>query len=242
MSRAAATTAAALAVVVATIGAGQAGALAAVVCCLWTARRYSGGQRAWRLWLALGMAGWGVGQVIWSYNQLFVGRPLPSPSLADAGYLSLAVPALLALISLAGRRTTAAQIMRRRPSRVVLVLDGLILVGALFVLTWTTALGAVVRAGAPTPFAFGVAVAYPITDLMLVIIVVLLLANSPMPRARHRQLVLLGAGLTGICFSDSVFAYLVASGAESMPPLADAGFVIGPPLLALAALTPPMRT
>src|ERR671921_2327016 len=128
MPKAAATTAATLAVVVATIGAGQAGAfdpmvtqtiddaaqflgaLAAVVCCLWTARRYSGGQRAWRLWLALGMAGWGVGQVIWSYNQLFVGRPLPSPSLADAGYLSLAVPARLALISLAGRRTTAAQI------------------------------------------------------------------------------------------------------------------------------------
>jgi diguanylate cyclase len=255
MSRAAATTAAALAVVVATIGVGQAGAfdpmvtqaiddvaqflgaLAAVVCCLWTARRYSGGQRAWRLWLALGMAGWGIGQVIWSYNQLFVGRPLPSPSLADAGYLSLAVPALLALVSLAGRRTPAAEIMRR-PNRVVLVLDSLILVGALLVLTWTTALGAVVRAGAPTPFAFGVAIAYPVTDLVLVAIAALLLANGPPPRIR-RQLVLLGAGLSAIALSDSAFAYLVSSGAESMPPLADVGFVIGPPLLALAALTPP---
>jgi diguanylate cyclase (GGDEF)-like protein len=245
-----------LAAVVATIGAGQAGlfgelttqaiddaaqflgALAAVVCGLVTARRYTGAQRAWRLWLALGMTFWGIGQVIWSYHQLFSDRPLPSPSLADAGYLGLVVPALLALISLAGRRTPAAEIMRL-PNRAVVVLDGLILVGACFVLTWTTALGAVVRAGAPTEFAFGVAIAYPVTDLMLVIIVVLLLANSPMPRARHRQLVLLGAGLTAICFSDSVFAYLVASGARSMPPLADAGFVIGPPLLALAALTPP---
>jgi diguanylate cyclase (GGDEF)-like protein len=51
--------------------------------------------------------------------------------------------------------------------------------------------------------------------------------------------VLLGTGLLGIAFSDSFFAYLVASGADSMPPLADAGFVIGPTLLALAALTPP---
>ena len=247
-----------LAAVVAVIGAGQAGlygayatqvvdnaaqflgALAAVVCCLVTARRYTGAQRAWRLWLALGMTFWGVGQVIWSYHQLFSDRPLPSPSLADAGYLGLVVPALLALISLAGRRTPAAEIMRL-PNRAVVVLDGLILVGACFVLTWTTALGAVVRAGAPTPFAFGVAIAYPVTDLMLIIIVVLLLANSPMPRARHPQLVLLGAGLTAICFSDSVFAYLVASGAEAMPPLADAGFVVGPPLLALAALTPPQR-
>jgi diguanylate cyclase (GGDEF)-like protein len=255
MPKAAATTAATLAVVVATIGAGQAGlfdpmvtqaiddaaqflgAVAAVVCCLWTARRYSGGQRSWRLWLALGMAGWAVGQVIWSYNQLFVGRPLPSPSLADAGYLSLAIPALFALICLAGRRTPAAEIMRR-PNRLVVVLDGLILVGALLVLTWTTALGAVVRAGAPTPFAFGVAIAYPVTDFLLVAIVALLLANGPTPRIR-RQLVLLGAGLSAIALSDSVFAYLVASGAESMPPLADAGFVIGPALLALAALTPP---
>jgi diguanylate cyclase (GGDEF)-like protein len=259
MSKAAATTAAVLAVVVATIGAGQAGlldpvvtqtiddaaqflgALAAVLCCLWTAPKYTGGQRAWRLWLAVGMAGWGVGQVIWSYNQLFADRPLPSPSLADAGYLSLTIPALLALVSLAGRGSPATDIMRL-PSRVVVVLDGLILVGAFFVLTWTTALGAVVRAGAPTPFAFTVAIAYPVTDLVLVIIVVLLLAGSPAPRAGHRQLVLLGAGLFAICFSDSVFAYLVASGAERMPALADAGFVIGPTLLALAALTPPNVT
>ena len=257
MTRTETATAAALAVVVAIVGVGQAGqidayvtqviddaaqfagAVAAVVCCLWTARWYSGGQRAWRLWLALGMALWGGGQLIWSYNQLFVDRPLPSPSLADAGYLGLAVPALLALLSLPGRRTPSAAIMRR-PSRLVVVLDGLVLVGALFVLTWTTTLGAVVRAGAPTDFAFGVAIAYPVTDLMAVIIVVLLLANSPVPRAAHRQLVLLGAGLFGISFSDSFFAYLVASGAESMPALADAGFIIGPALLALAALTPPV--
>jgi diguanylate cyclase len=259
MPKATAATLAALTIVVAAICAGQAGlvdayatqviddaaqflgALAAVLCCLWTARRYHGSQRAWRLWLALGMAGWTVGQVIWSYNQLFAHRPLPSPSLADAGYLSLAVPALFALISLAGRGAPATEIMRL-PSRRVVVLDGLILVGSFFVLTWTTALGAVVRAGAPTPFAFGVAIAYPVTDLALVIIVVLLLASSPVPRAGRRQLILLGGGLLGICFSDSAFAYLVASGADTMPALADTGFVIGPALLALAALTPPTTT
>jgi diguanylate cyclase (GGDEF)-like protein len=127
----------------------------------------------------------------------------------------------------------------RLPNRLVVVLDGLVLVGACFVLTWATALGAVVRAEAPTPFAFGVAVAYPLTDLVLVVIIVLLLATAPMPRSRRRALTWLGAGLVAICFSDSVFAYLVASGADRMPPLADAGFVVGPPLLALAALTPP---
>jgi diguanylate cyclase (GGDEF)-like protein len=255
MPKAAATTVSALVVVFGAIGAGEAGlldpivtetiddsaqflgALAAVACCLWTAPRYSGGQRAWRLWLALGMTGWSVGQLTWSNNQLFVGRPLPSPSLADAGFLSLAVAAVLALISLAGRRAPAAQIMRL-PNRVVVVLDGLILVGSFFVLIWATALGAVVRAGPSAPFAFGVAIAHPVTDLVLVIIVVLLLTNSPTPRP-NRQLVLLGAGMFAICFSDSAVAYLVASGAGPVSLLANAGFIIGPPLLALAALTPP---
>src|SRR3954447_26550246 len=256
MSRAAVTTAGTLVVVVATVGAGQAGlfghtvtqaiddaaqllgALAAVGCCLWTSRRYTGAQRAWRLWLALGMASWSVGQVLWSYGQLIAHQPLPSPSLADAGYLGLAVPALLALISLGGQSPLPDEIMRL-PSRRVVVLDGLILVGALFVLTWSTTLGAVVRAGAPTPLAFGVAIAYPVTDLILVIIVVLLLASSPVPPAGRRQLLLLGGGLFAICFSDSLFCYLVASGAQTMPALADIGFVVGPALLALAALTPP---
>ncbi|HEV8565668.1 MAG TPA: hypothetical protein VGQ92_01065, partial [Actinoplanes sp.] len=87
MPKAAATTAAgALVVVFIAIGAGEAGmfdpivsqaiddaaqflgALAAVACCLWTAPRYSGGQRAWRLWLAFGMTGWSIGQLISSYN------------------------------------------------------------------------------------------------------------------------------------------------------------------------------
>jgi diguanylate cyclase (GGDEF)-like protein len=256
MSKAAAATAGALVVVVSTVGAGQAGlldetvtqavddaaqllgALAAVACCLWTSRRYRGPQRTWRLWLALGMASWSVGQILWSYGQLIAHQPLPSPSLADAGYLGLAPPALLALISLGGQAPPPDEIMRR-PSRRVLVLDGLVLVGALFVLTWSTTLGAVVHAGAPTPLAFGVAIAYPVTDLVLVVIVVLLLAGPPVPRTGDRQLALLGGGLFAICFSDSGFAYLVASGAETMPPLADAGFIIGPALLALAAVTRP---
>jgi EAL domain len=242
-------TAAALAVVVATLGVGAAGApapfvtqaiddaaqLAAVGCCLWSARRYRGGQRAWRLWLALGLALWSGGQVVWSYNQLIVDRPPPSPSPADAGYPGLTVPALPALVSLPGRRTPASAIMPR-PARAVVVLDGLMLVGALFVLTWTTTLGAVVQAGAPIVFAYAVAVAYPVTDLLLVIIVVLMPANSPVPRATHRQLVMPGGGLSGIALSDSVFAYLVASGGAAMPPLADTGFVVGPALPALTAL------
>jgi diguanylate cyclase (GGDEF)-like protein len=208
--------------------------LAATLTCWITARRHTGAQRRWRLWMGTGTCGWMIGQFIWSWYQLFRDDALPSPSLADAGYLTLPVFALPALVALAGDRPGAGP--RRLAVQLVMVLDGLIVVGALFVLTWATSLGAVVRAGAATAFAYTVAIAYPVTDLLLTVIVILLLARSAADN--RRQLSVLGIGLFCLSFSDSVFAYLVAAGAERMPPLADAGFIAGQALIAVAALTP----
>ncbi|MEV4514043.1 EAL domain-containing protein [Dactylosporangium sp. NPDC049525] len=209
--------------------------LAATLTCWITARRHTGAQRRWRLWMGTGTCGWMIGQFIWSWYQLFRDDALPSPSLADAGYLTLPVFALPALIALAGDRPSEGG-PRRLATQLVMVLDGLIVVGALFVLTWATSLGAVVRAGAGTPFAYTVAIAYPVTDLLLTVIVILLLARSA--AVNRRQLSILGIGLFCLSFSDSVFAYLVAAGADSMPPLADAGFIAGQAFVAVAAATP----
>nr|BFE61263.1 EAL domain-containing protein [Dactylosporangium thailandense] len=215
---------------------GQFGAgLAATLACWLGAPRHTGAQRRWRLWMGAAACGWTIGQFIWSFYQLFRDNALPSPSLADAGYLTLPVFALPAVVSLAAARPPA-DAPRRRPGQLVMVLDGLIVVGALFVLTWATTLGSVARAGAASPFAYSVAIAYPVTDLVLTVIVILLLAASA-PAGRG-QLTILGAGLLCLTFSDSVFAYLVSKGADSMPPLADAGFVAGMALVAVAALTP----
>ena len=110
------------------------------------------------------------------------------------------------------------------------------MVGTLFVLTWATALGAVVHAGSPNLPAFAVAIAYPLTDLVLVAIVVLLVATRRAPRPLRPQLWLLGSGLVALSVSDSIFAYLVSSGADDMPPATNAGFIAGPLLIAVAAL------
>ncbi|GAA3456031.1 putative bifunctional diguanylate cyclase/phosphodiesterase [Dactylosporangium matsuzakiense] len=219
---------------------GQLGAgLAAALACWIIAPRRAGAQRRWRLWMGAAASGWTVGQCIWSWYQLFADTPLPSPSAADAGYLTLPVFALPAVISLAAARPPSDG-PRRRPGQLVMVLDGLIVVGALFVLTWATTLGSVVHAGAPNTFAFVVAIAYPVTDLVLTVIVILLVAGSaPQNRA---QLTILGGGLLSLSLSDSIFAYLVSKGAERMPPLADAGFVAGMALVAVAALTPLPRS
>src|SRR6266496_5008005 len=65
--------------------------LSAVVCGWLTARRVRGLHRWWRLLLALGMAALSGGQVVWSWYQLVDNQGLPSPSLADVGYLTFPV-------------------------------------------------------------------------------------------------------------------------------------------------------
>ncbi len=211
-----------------------AGASAATLC-WWTSRRVAGVERTWRRLMAVGMLGWTVGQAFWSWYQIFSDTPLPSPSIADVGYLImpvLALPALLALDVDPPRHS--GQVLRR--DRLVFSLDGAIVVGSLFILTWATALGAVVHAETPNVPALAVAIAYPLTDLMLVVIVVLLIATGRVPRQLRPQLWLLGSGLVAISVSDSIFAYLVSSGADEMPPLTNAGFIAGPLLIAVAAL------
>ncbi|WP_433063899.1 sensor histidine kinase [Dactylosporangium sp. CS-033363] len=208
-------------------------ALAAVLACWITAARHAGRQRWWRLWMGAGAFGWLLGQLVWSWYQLWENVGLPTPSLADAGYLILPVLALAALVALAADRPVHGM-PRHLPGRVAMVLDGLVIVGALFVISWATVLGPVVRAGAASRAEYLIALAYPITDLVLTVIVVLLIG-----RANQVQLSVLGAGLFFLSLGDSVFAYQVAIGADSMPAAADLGFVAGFALVAVAAMTAP---
>jgi hypothetical protein len=48
-------------------------------------------------------------------------------------------------------------------------------------------------------------------------------------------LLLLGAGLVALSVSDSIFLYLVTTGAAQMPPLFNIGFLAGPVLIGLSA-------
>ena len=212
--------------------------LFAAVACWWTARRHTGSQRRWRLLMAVGMAGWSVGQAIWSWYQIFADTPLPCPSLADVGYLTmpvLALPALLVLGSGVARHPGAGA--QHTPA--VYLLDSVVVVGSLFVITWATSLGTVVHTVAPTAPAFVTAVAYPATDLVLVVIVGLLAVHRRVPEQYRTQLALLGTGLVAISVSDSIFAYILSTGGEEMPPATNLGFIAGPLLIGLAALAGP---
>ncbi|MEV6648755.1 EAL domain-containing protein [Amycolatopsis sp. NPDC051371] len=218
--------------------------VAAVVCGVLVARRVRGHQRWWRVLVAVGMAGWSLGQCVWSWYQLIDGRGLPSPSLADVGYLSFPVFALAALFVLARARIRPDR-ERFQPAQwtahfgVAVVLDGLIVTGSLFILTWTAALGQLVRATAPDKLTWAVAISYPLSDLVIVVVAVLLVVFDRVDRPYRKNLLLAAVGIVALAASDSVFAYLVSIGAESMKPWSDGGFVLGPLFIAFALLVTP---
>ncbi|OZF43993.1 GGDEF domain-containing protein [Rhodococcus sp. 14-2470-1b] len=218
--------------------AGQlAGGIAATVVCWRTGRRRSGAQRRWRLLMAAGMACWTGGMLVWALYRSVLDVPLPSPSYADFGFFLFPIFAVPALLS----------VMRRAPHQsedgsryhwLTSLLDGLIVVGSLFVMSWATVLGPAARSDRSDSVQFLIALMYPITDLVLLVMVGLLAVIPRVLRRYRAQLTLLGAGLTCLAISDSLYAYLVAAGADEMPLIADAGFIAGPVLIALAASAP----
>ncbi|EOD58462.1 diguanylate cyclase/phosphodiesterase [Amycolatopsis vancoresmycina DSM 44592] len=218
--------------------------IGAAVCGVVAARRVRGHQRWWRVLVATGMAGWSLGQCAWSWYQLVDGRGLPSPSLADVGYLSFPVFALAALFVLARARVRPDR-ERWQPAQwtahfgVAVVLDGLVVTGSLFILTWTAALGQLVRATGPAALTWAVAIAYPLSDLVIVVVAVLLVVFDRVDRPYRANLLLAAVGIVALACSDSVFAYLVSIGAESMKPWSDGGFVLGPLFIAYALLVTP---
>jgi len=75
----------------------------AALCCALAARRHRAPdpRRAWQ-WMSAGCALFLVGQLVRDFYELVAGAPLPYPSLADAGYLSVYVCFLVAVTKLVG--------------------------------------------------------------------------------------------------------------------------------------------
>ncbi|WP_072801901.1 GGDEF domain-containing protein [Rhodococcoides yunnanense] len=220
-------------------GAQLIGGATATAVCWYTAHRRSGSERRWRALMAAGMACWTGGMLVWALYRSVLGIPLPSPSYADFGFFLFpifAVPALLAVIGQSSRRRTGGATYGWTTS----LLDGLVIVGSLFVLSWSTVLGQVARSNESDSLRFLVALMYPVTDLVLVVMVGMLALVPRIVRKYRTQLALLATGLVSLAVSDSLYAYLVASGADEMPLIADAGFIAAPVLIALAASAPPV--
>jgi diguanylate cyclase (GGDEF)-like protein len=192
----------------------------------WRSRRSS--RQAGRCWLLMSAAtgSWALGEGAWSYYELLAGRQTPFPSVADAGFLLFAALAMAALLSWPSDALRGAARWRG-------LLDGVLVAGSLFIITWVSALGSVVRAGADGLFAYAVSLAYPISDLVLLTLTVLVASHAR--QATRSGLAMLAAGLACLSLADSGFAYLSAQGTYATGSLVDAGWFGGFLLIAAAA-------
>lgn len=203
-----------------------AAAAAAAVCGWRRARRSSGPlRRCWQL-LAAGSGCWACGEGAWTYFELLARQAAPFPSPADAGFL------LFPLLAGPGLLLWPSQALHAG-ARWRTLLDGTLVAGSLFIVSWVTVLDSIMGVGADSLFAYVVLVAYPATDLVLLTMTVIVVAHAR--RAADAGLVVLAVGLCCLCFADSGFALLNATGRYETGSLVDAGWVAGFLLIAAAA-------
>jgi signal transduction histidine kinase len=79
----------------------------ATLCCIVAARRVTTPEqrRTWR-WIGAGCASYFVGQLAWTYYDLWLGSPPGYPSLADAGYLGIYIGLIAGIMTLARGQPT----------------------------------------------------------------------------------------------------------------------------------------
>src|SRR3954470_1949563 len=201
-------------------------ALLAGLVCAAVARWGQTGRRQGWLAMAVALAGWGAGQAYWSWSEIVAKAETPFPSVGDVGFLVFPLAAAVAVMSFQ-RGTSFGR------ARVRAVSDGLIVSSALFIVSWALVLGPVYQTGGDTSFAFVVALAYPIGDLVVMALVFLLLSRMVGSRA---PLLILSAGLLAMVVADSGFAYLSTSGNYHTGSIIDVGWVAAFLLCAVAAV------
>ena len=204
-----------------------AAALLAAANCALAARSSSGRLRVAWAGLAGASLSWAVGQAIWSWYELVQHTATLFPGPADLGFLGFPLGAVIALAIFPSNVSIAH---RWRMS-----LDGLMIACAIGLVSWGTALGAVVRAGGDSLLGLCVSVAYPASDIALLVVCVLVLSRS---RAYRVPLGFIAAGLVLMAVADSGFAYLVATNSYATGSPVDLGWFFAFGVLAFASLSP----
>jgi len=200
--------------------------LAAAVCGIAAWRHQRRTRIAWAL-IGASALSWGLGQSVWSYYELVKGQQVPFPSLADLGYLGAVPLAVAGVLFFPSASARATSLLRT-------ILDGVLIAGSLFIISWATVLGTVYRAGSDSLAAQLIGLAYPAGDIVIGTIVLILASRAP--RAGRLPFLLLAGGLIANLLSDSSFAYLTTTNAYGTGNPTDTGWAAGYLLIAIAAL------
>jgi len=211
-----------------------AAALIAAASCAFAAYRNIGRVRtAWTFFSASALS-WGVGELLWSWYEVFRGEDVPFPSAADAGYL-VAVP--LAVFGVLAFTSSPSRLASRSET----VLAGSIVALSLLFVAWQAGLANVYASSSQSVDGQVIAIAYPIGDIITATVLVVALRRARRPEI-GRMLILLG-GLAGTALADSAFAYMTANGTyTALGSVFDSGWFCGYLLIALAPLWPAKST
>ena len=128
-------------------------AMFAALCGGLAASSAEGRQRIAWISLTVGLAGWAVGVGALDLSTRMVLHQSPFPSLADAGYLLFPIGAGLAVVLFPTGHSGQ--------SRTRFMLDGFIVAGALFEISWVLVLRSVYNAGGTSGFALGLSLSLP---------------------------------------------------------------------------------
>lgn len=199
-------------------------AAGATVACVVAARAAVGRLRSAWWALALGVAAYAVGEVIWLAYELS-GRETPFPSWADAFFLTLPIAACTGLLLF--------PVDHSGESRGRLLLDGVIVAGSLFLVSWVTILAPMYSEFGTHRLGFAVSVAYPVSDVVMLTVAAVVLLRGGL--GQRLVLTLLTLGLASIALADIGFAYLTVKNLYASGNVIDIGWVAGLLLITVAA-------
>ena len=197
----------------------------AAVCGAFAARSAECRQRTAWICLTVGLAGWAAGSALWIFYENVL-HQAPFPSLADVGYLLFPIGAGLAMVLF--------PVGYSGHSRARFLLDGFIVAGALFEVSWVLVLQSVFEAGGTSGFALGLSLAYPALDIVILTMALLVLARAR--TGRRTTLALLTSAVILMALSDSAFAYLSAHGSYHSGHIIDIGWAAAFLTFGMAAL------
>ncbi|MGW0820825.1 putative bifunctional diguanylate cyclase/phosphodiesterase [Streptomyces sp. NPDC002845] len=218
-----------VALIMGDFGLSAAAATAAVSCFRYARSRRSRVRPAWLLF-ALSSTMAALGNGVWGWYEVVLGRSVPSPSYADLFFLCFAPPAIVGLLVLAKRPVTKA-------GWVCLALDAWLIGGCLVTLSWSLALAQAAKVDGSSVAHTALSLAYPLLDIALFSMVLALRFRRS---SVHRSAVNTAIGalaLTVMC--DALFASPLLHNTYRSGQLLDAGWFAGSLLLAYAPWVAP---
>lgn len=195
------------------------------------AARLSRGRMRAAWWtMTAAFACWALGELIWTSYEIADGE-VPFPSWADAAYLAYVPGVLAALLLFPVRGTWRDEGWFRDKGR--MVLDGLIMTGSFFLISWLTALRTFWRDDSDGGLGSAITMAYRIGDVLIVSVGLLVLIRAP--AGLRLTMTLLVSGFVCSAVGTGLWSYMTGSGGNAADDIADV-FYAANSLLVIVAL------